>query len=292
MRIVNEPTAAALATARQEEGRDDCRLRLRRGTFDISILEVGEGVSRSSDQRRHASGGRQLDQRIIEWIIAEFKKTTASIEQGRMALQRLKEAGRSEDGALDGDGERHQPAVHHRGSKRVQAPADELTRAKFEQLVEDFCRRPSATKQRSRMRPRPLEDRRSVLVGGSTRIPRAADRQGSVRQGSHKGVNPDEVVAVGALFRRRARGRGQGLLLLDVTPLSLGIETLGGVMRPLSAQHDDPDAQERNVLDGGRQPDQRRSTRAAGERPLARDNRTSAGSSWWHSAGAARRAAD
>ena len=144
-----------------------------------------------------------------------------------------------------------------------------LTRAKFESLVEDMLQRTvGPTKQAlsdAGIDPSKIDE--VVLVGGSTRIPRV---QQIVKElfgkEPHKGVNPDEVVAVGAAIQAGVlSGDVKDLLLLDVTPLSLGIETLGGVMTTLiPAQHDDSDAEERDLLDGGRQPDQRRSARAAG----------------------------
>ena len=302
MRIVNEPTAAALAYGLDKKKDETIAVYdFGGGTFDISILEVGEGVVevKATNGDTHL-GGDNLDQRIIEWIIAEFKKSDGiDLSKDRMALQRLKEAAEKAKMELSTvmETDINLPFItaDQTGPKHLQM---KLTRAKFEQLVEDLLQRTvGPTKQAltdAGVDPSKIDE--VVLVGGSTRIPRV---QQIVKElfgkEPHKGVNPDEVVAIGAAIQAGVlAGEVKDLLLLDVTPLSLGIETLGGVMTTLIPRNTTIPTRKSETFSTAA--DSQTSVEVhvlQGERPLARDNRTlgpvPAGR---HSAGAARRAAD
>ena len=273
MRIVNEPTAAALAYGLDKKKDETIAVYdFGGGTFDISILEVGEGVVevKATNGDTHL-GGDNLDQRVMDWIIAEFKKSEGiDLARDRMALQRLKEAAEKAKMELSTvmETDINLPFItaDQTGPKHLQM---KLTRAKFEQLVDDLLQKTvGPTKQAladAGIDPSKIDE--VVLVGGSTRIPKVQQIVKSLfNKDPHKGVNPDEVVAIGAAVQAGVlAGDVKDLLLLDVTPLSLGIETMGGVMTTqIPAEHHDSDAEERSVLDGVRQPDQRRDPRAAG----------------------------
>src|SRR6476660_778070 len=283
MRIVNEPTAAALAYGLDKKKDETIAVYdFGGGTFDISILEVGEGVVevKSTNGDTHL-GGDNLDQRVIEWIIDEFRKSDGiDLGKDRMALQRLREAAEKAKMELSSvmETEINLPFItaDSNGPKHL---AMKLSRAKFESLVEALLQKTvGPTKQAltdAGVDPSKIDE--VVLVGGSTRIPRV---QAIVKElfdrEPHKGVNPDEVVAVGAAVQAGVlAGDVKDLLLLDVTPLSLGIETMGGVMTTLiprnttiptrksetfSTASDSQTSVEVHVLQG--------------ERSLARDNRT------------------
>jgi molecular chaperone DnaK len=283
LRIINEPTAAALAYGLDKKKDETIAVYdFGGGTFDISVLEVGEGVVevKATNGDTHL-GGDDLDDRIIEWLVAEFKKTDGiDLSKDRMALQRLKEGAEKAkielSTAMETDINLPFVTADASGPRHLQI---KLSRAKLEQLVDDLLQRTMAPVKQALadagVEPGKIDE--VVLVGGSTRMPKV---QQLVREffgkEPHKGVNPDEVVAIGAAVQGGVlTGDVKDMLLLDVTPLSLGIETLGGVMTTLINRNTTIPTRKSEVFSTASDNQTNVEVHVLqGERPLARDNRT------------------
>ena len=284
MRIINEPTAAALAYGLDRKKDETIAVYdLGGGTFDISILEVGEGVVevKSTAGDTHL-GGDDIDHRIIDWMVAEFKKDQGvDVGKDRMAIQRLKEAAEKAKIELSqlSETEINLPflTADASGPKHLQL---KLSRSKLEQMMEDLLQRTVGPVKQALsdagLTPDKIDE--IVLVGGSTRIPRVVQIVKELFNGKepHKGVNPDEVVAVGAAIQGGVLGgEVKDILLLDVTPLSLGLETLGGVMTVLIPRNTTIPTRKSEVFSTAA--DNQTSVEVhvlQGERPMASGNRT------------------
>jgi molecular chaperone DnaK len=242
LRIINEPTAAALAYGLDKKGKEQtiAVYDLGGGTFDISILHFGDGVYEveSTNGDTHL-GGDDFDQRIMDWICNEFRRENGiDLRQDRMALQRLKEAAEKAKIELSSvmQTEINLPFItaDASGPKHLTMT---LTRSKLEQLVDDLIEKTVEPVRQALRDANKTADQidEVVLVGGQTRMPKVIEKVRQIfAKEPHKGVNPDEVVAVGAAVQAGVlKGEVKDVLLLDVTPLTLGIETLGGVMTPL-----------------------------------------------------------
>jgi molecular chaperone DnaK len=283
LRIINEPTAAALAYGLEKKKDETIAVYdLGGGTFDVSVLEIGEGVFevKATNGDTHL-GGDDFDQRVIDWIAEEFKKENGiDLRKDRMALQRLKEAAERAKIELSTtvQTEINLPFItaDASGPKHLVLT---LTRAKLESLVADLVDRTlGPCRQAMQDAGTGAKDIHEViLVGGQTRMPKVQDVVKSLfGREPHKGVNPDEVVAVGAAVQGAVlTGEVKDLLLLDVTPLSLGIETLGGVMTTLISRNTTIPTKksERFTTAADNQPSVEVHV-LQGERPMARDNRT------------------
>jgi molecular chaperone DnaK len=283
MRIVNEPTAAALAYGLDKKKDETIAVfDFGGGTFDISILEVGEGVVevKSTNGDTHL-GGDDIDERLIEWIIEEFKKDQGiDLSHDKMALQRLKEAAEKAKIELSStmETEINLPFVtaDQSGPKHL---AMKLTRARFEQLVDPILTRLRSPVETA-LKDAGLDAKKIdevVLVGGSTRIPKVQEIVKEMfGKEPNKSVNPDEVVAIGAAVQAGVlSGEKTDILLLDVTPLSLGIETLGGVFTKLIERNTTIPTRKSEIFSTAS--DNQTSVEVhvlQGERPMASDNRT------------------
>jgi molecular chaperone DnaK len=283
LRIINEPTAAALAYGLDKKKDETIAVYdFGGGTFDISVLEVGEGVVevKATNGDTHL-GGDDLDDRIIEWLAAEFKKSDGiDLAKDRMALQRLKEGAEKAKIELSTaiETEINLPFItaDQSGPRHLQI---KLTRARLEQLVDDLLQRTMGPVKQALadagVDPRKIDE--VVLVGGSTRMPKV---QQLVREffgkEPHKGVNPDEVVAVGAAVQGGVlAGEVKDVVLLDITPLSLGIETLGGVMTTLITRNTTIPTRKSEIFSTASDNQTNVEVHVLqGERQFARDNRT------------------
>jgi len=282
LRIINEPTAASLAYGLdKKEAETILVFDLGGGTFDVSILEVGEGVVEvKSTNGDTFLGGDDWDQRIVEWIADEFKKDQGiDLRNDRQAMQRLKEAAEKAkielSTVMETDINLPFVTADASGPKHLQM---KLTRAKLEQLTEDLVQRCVGPFNRAlkdaKLKASDIDE--VVLVGGATRMPMIQELVKKLTGGKepHKGVNPDEVVAVGAALQAGVLGgEVKDVLLLDVTPLTLGVETLGGVMTPLIERNTTIPVRKSEIFSTAEDGQTAVTVRVLqGERPMATDN--------------------
>jgi molecular chaperone DnaK len=282
LRIINEPTASSLAYGLDKKGDEQIAVYdLGGGTFDISILDIGEGTFEvKSTNGDTFLGGDDFDQRIIDWIVEEFRKDQGiDLRNDRMALQRLKEAAEKAKIELSTTQQTdiNLPFItaDASGPKHLNMT---LTRAKLEQLVDDLVNRSMGPMRQALEDAKLTVDRidEVILVGGQTRMPLVQRRvEEFFGKTPHRGINPDEVVAVGAAIQGGVLGgEVEDVLLLDVTPLTLGIETLGGVATPLIPRNTTIPTRKSQVFSTAADSQtQVQINVVQGERPMAMDNK-------------------
>lgn len=282
-RIINEPTAAALAYGLDKKSNEKIAVYdLGGGTFDISVLELGDGVFevKATNGDTHL-GGDDFDEAIVDWIVSEFKKDNAvDLKQDKQALQRVRDAAEKAKIELSAsqEVEINQPYITQKDGNPLHLTM-KLTRAKFESLVEDLIERTmkpvAACIKDAKLDPHDIDE--VILVGGMTRMPKVQEKvKEFFGKEPNKSVNPDEVVAIGAAIQAGVLGgEVKDVLLLDVTPLTLAIETLGGVATPMIERNTTVPASKKNVFSTAADNQTQVEVHVVqGERPMAADNKS------------------